>query len=96
MEAATRSGADPGAGNSAGKVALSDAGTADQHGIAPEEGASGEITYQALIDWPPAVRRTVQELGASLSRAFRATFCRFGSDAGAEVPVVNMAETWSE
>jgi hypothetical protein len=41
MEAATRSGA----GNGAGKMALSGAGTADQHRIAPEEGASGEITY---------------------------------------------------
>jgi hypothetical protein len=79
-------------------MALSGAGTADQRGIALalEEGASGEITYQAFIDWPPAVRRTAQELDASLSRAFRATFCRFGSDAGAEVRAVNMAETWSE
>ena len=47
MEAATGTRADAGAGNGDRKMALSGAGTADQHGIALmlEESASGKITH---------------------------------------------------
>ena len=90
-----------GAGNGDGKMALSGAGTADQHGIALvlEEGASGEITYQALIDWPPAVGRTAQELGASLVPADRGRFVPRSVVSGEcwrRGPALNMAKNWSE